>query len=75
MGQPAEGNIVAFLGSKSILVRCPDSKCRNWIKLEFNFNGMQVDLQKAGVTQTALKPGSIALHAKAAAVVLGNPEF
>jgi hypothetical protein len=71
-GEHREGNVVAFLGKKSILFRCPDSSCRSWVQLEFNFNGLDIDLQKAGFTQTVVLPGSIDLKTKKAAVVIGG---
>lgn len=69
-GQPKEGNVVAFLGEKAILCRCPDSGCRSWVRLDFNFNGLNIDFRKAGVSQTSVLPGSINLDSKKAAVVL-----
>jgi hypothetical protein len=70
MGKPKEGNVVAFLGGKSIIVRCPDSKCRGWVRLDFNFNGVDIDFRKAGVVQSLVAPGSMTLDTSKAAVVI-----
>jgi hypothetical protein len=72
MGQPKEGNVVAFLGCQSILVRCPDSKCRGWVRLDFNFNGLSIDFRKAGVVQSSIPPGSLPLDTSKAAVIIGG---
>jgi len=72
MGQPKEGNVVAFLGKQTIVVRCPDSKCRGWVRLDFNFNGLNIDFRKAGVVQSSVSPGSMTLDTSKAAVVIGG---
>lgn len=70
-GKPREGNIVAFLGKKSIIVRCPDSSCRHWSSLEFNFPGLEeFDFKKAGIVQRSIDPGSMELETSKAAVVI-----
>lgn len=69
-GRPKEGNIVAFLGKQSIIVRCNDSKCRSWARLEFNFNNRTLDLRKAGITQSVIAPEAMNLSTIKAAVVI-----
>jgi hypothetical protein len=69
-GQPKAGNIVVFLGKKEVIVRCPDSMCRSWVQLSFNFNGVDVDFRKAGIVQSVIKPGTVDFKSQKAAVVL-----
>lgn len=69
-GVPADGNIVAFLGERSITIRCPDSSCKHWTTIEFSFPGVNIDLRALGVVQTTSKPGGLKLKTKKPIVVL-----
>lgn len=74
-GKPREGNIVAFLGKRSITVRCSDANCRHWSRLEFNFPGLEgLDFQKAGIVQRSIGPGTMELETAKAAVVIESDQ-
>ena len=70
LGRPKEGNIVAFLGRQSIVLRCNSSTCRHWTALEFDFNGLNIDLRKVGIVQTVIPPNGLKLNTSKAAVIL-----
>lgn len=62
-GNLLEGNIIAFIGKKSITVRCPDKTCRCWTRLDLSFPGLDgFDLRKAGIVQTAIEPHTMKLN-------------
>jgi len=67
---PKEGNVVAFLGKNSIIVRCNDSHCRHWNKIEFNFGNINIDLRKVGIVQAAIRPGTMKLDSLQATVIV-----
>lgn len=71
-GNPKEGNIVAFLGKSSIVIRCPDSKCRGWTSLEFKFPGIDIDLRKAGIVQSSIAAETMKLNSLKAAVIVDS---
>ena len=71
-GVPADGNIVAFLGEKSITIRCPDSACKHWTTLEMSFPGVNIDFRKAGIVQSVSAPGALKFKVSKPVVVLGD---
>lgn len=70
-GNQVEGNIIAFLGKNTIIIRCPDKHCRSWARLEFGFPGLeQLDFRKAGIVQTAIRPDTMKLNVSKAVCVI-----
>jgi hypothetical protein len=70
-GKAANGNIVAFVGENSIIVRCPDYGCKHWNAIEFSFPGFNIDLRKVGIVQTVVDRG-INLETKSPLLVIGD---
>jgi hypothetical protein len=73
-GQSMDGNIVLFLGKDTITVRCTNSGCRHWTTLQLSLPGIDLDLRKAGVSQTTQAPGSIKLNVEKPSVILDQTE-
>lgn len=71
-GMPRDGNIAAFVGKNDIFVRCPDWHCKYWVHLEFEFNGLNIDLRNAGITQSQVKPNTFKIDCKKASVVVNG---
>jgi len=71
-GERKAGNIVAFIGKNSVTVRCIDSYCKHWNKISFSLPGINVDLRKAGISQTVIKPGSVTFKAGRASAIVDN---
>lgn len=70
IGERHSGNIVAFISKDSIIVRCVNSYCKYWNKITFNIPGADIDLRKAGISQSTIKPGSVTFKAGRATAVV-----
>jgi hypothetical protein len=69
-GTQVDGNIVAFIGKNTIVVRCGDRKCRAWNVLKFQLPGIDLDLRQAGVTQTVIADPNIVFKSARAPVII-----
>ena len=69
-GKPVDGNIVMFLGKNTITVRCTNAKCRSWTTIELNMPGMDLDLRRAGVSQSTSAQGTLKFESEKPAVII-----
>lgn len=73
-GVPMDGNVVMFLGKDTITVRCTNAGCRHWTTLQLTLPGIDLDLRRAGVSQTTIAPGVIKFNTEKPQVILDQPE-
>ena len=70
-GQNHQANILLAFGKDTVFVRCNDRYCKRWVRVRVNIPGINLNFQKAGITQEVL-PEEYHLHLRAATTVIGT---
>jgi hypothetical protein len=73
-GHPMDGNIVMFMGKDTITVRCNNAACRHWTTIQLTLPGIDLDLRKAGITQSTSAPGGTKFNTEKPSIIIEQPE-
>ena len=52
------GNILLAVKGNKVFCKCQDADCRYWVELSFDIPGINLELEKAGITQKTLPMGT-----------------